>query len=236
LVTSLALQCATVHSACAQKLRIGIESGPQLTAPLEATPQAVIHPPFSDFQRDVKRFTYGPTIEISLPWSLGVELEALHQKLKYTSTLSEPFGVRRVAETTATSWEVPILLKRYIHRFGPMRPYGDVGLSLRHVSGQTHVDACGPRFEPVFMVCGFVSSQTVPAEDLINTSSAGLVLGSGVDFQRSSLHISPEIRYTHWSNESFRNLGTLTPGVPGAATLRSNKDALEFLISFTFGL
>ena len=210
---------------------VGFKSGAQLTVPFAVTPQPSAHYPFDRFDPDITNLIYGPAVEVRLPWSLGIELDALHKKLKYTKTTIEPLD-QFIAETTATSWEVSMLLKKYLRRFGPLRPYGDVGLSLRHVSGQTHLDEFGPSFEPP-VGSQLVFSGTVPTEDLINTWSSGLALGGGVDIQRYSFHVTPEVRYTRWSNESFRNLGL---SFTGSATMQSNKNALEFLVSFTFGL
>jgi len=232
-VTAVVFHHAGTSSACAQKVLVGFKAGVELTDTFNVTSQTRTGRPHELFEADIKRLIYGPTLEVTLPWSLGIEANALHKKLKYTSTTSEPIDFF-IQETTATSWEVPILLKRYSRRFGLFRPYGGGGLSLRHVSAHTHEDEFGPSFAPVFTCCQLVFSGTIPTRDLIHSWSSGLVFGGGVDIQRSSFHVSPELQYTRWSNESFRSLGL--SGAPGSASIHSTRNTLEFLIRFTYGL
>jgi hypothetical protein len=64
-----------------------------------------------------------------------------------------------------------------------------------------------------------------PAE-LRHSTTTGFVVGGGVDVHMLLLHISPEVRYTHWGAEHFRD------AVNGL--LHSNRNQAEFLVGFTF--
>ena len=64
----------------------------------------------------------GPTVEIHLPFNLGVEVDALHRSLTAT------------APNSGAQWEFPILLKHYFLP-GPIRPYGEGGVNFNHLSG-----------------------------------------------------------------------------------------------------
>lgn len=67
----------------------------------------------------------GPTVELLLPHSVGVEVDALYRRV----------GPDRAR---ANSVEVPFLLKRYLHWSGwQWRPYVSGGYSLRYRGGET---------------------------------------------------------------------------------------------------
>jgi len=47
------------------------------------------------------------------------------------------------------------------------------------------------------------TTQTSSPRGLENKTSAGVVIGGGVDIPALFLHISPEVRYTHWTLPHF---------------------------------
>src|SRR5574341_2200798 len=139
-------------------------------------------------------------VEVDLPFGLGIELDALYKRLNYRS---DSGGVR-VRRTTANSWEFPLLLKS---RFGAglARPYVAVGASFNHLSGLTQIGS-------------FLSGTERPAE-LQNRFRSGFVIGGGLELHAPLIRISPEIRYTRWGWENFRDVLGL---------LRSNQNQAEF--------
>ncbi|MGE5647634.1 MAG: outer membrane beta-barrel protein [Acidobacteriota bacterium] len=132
----------------------------------------------------------------SRQWTLGPELD-----------INLPFGIsieadalyRRANSDTAnaSSWDFPILLKYKFPGF-LARPYL----------------AAGPTFN------GFAGVSR--ALQLKNDFNAGLTLGAGLQLLG---HISPEIRYTRWGWDSFRDPSGL---------LKSNPNQLSFLVGLTF--
>jgi hypothetical protein len=95
------------------------------------------------------------------------------------------------------SWEFPLLVK---YRFPGIlaRPYLAGGLSFRKITD-------------------------IP--DLFNSGSRGTVLAAGLRFNAVVVRISPELRYTRWNNEPFRN---------AAGALGSSRNQVEVLVGLTF--
>jgi opacity protein-like surface antigen len=190
----------------AQTLSFGIKAGAPVTDPF-----VLSNPPSSlnNYTFTTQRYTVGPTFELGLPHKLAFEADALYKQLHY---VSNPFGFNTFqATTTANSWEYPLLLKSYFLS-GIIRPYGDLGVSLRHVGGST-----------AFSNSAFRVTQD-PLEQ-VHSWSTGYVAGGGVDFVYGAIHILPEIRYTRWATENFSS----SNGVLG-----SNLNALDILIGVTF--
>lgn len=157
---------------------------------------------------DTKRYTVGPSVEVHLPFHLGVELDALYKRLTYTSNQGVGGEIRH-ALTTANAWEFPLSLKV---RFGEgIKPFVGIGPNFRHVSSIDQVSAF------------FTGGNSAPPE-LNNRFNAGLALTGGLEIGER-IRIAPQVRYTRWGWENFRD--------PSGA-LRSNQDQAEFLIGITF--
>jgi opacity protein-like surface antigen len=163
----------------------------------------------NNYSFTTQRYTVGPTFELELPHKLSFQADALYKHLHY---VSHPFGFNSFqAATTANSWEFPLVVKRYLLGEAT-RPYGNAGVSFRHVGGST-----------TFSNDVFRATQG-PLE-LVHSWSTGFVAGGGVDVGYGSIHISPEIRYTRWATENLK----ASNGV-----LSSNLNGLDILISVTF--
>jgi opacity protein-like surface antigen len=160
----------------------------------------------SNFTFETKRYTLGPSFELSLPFHLGVEADALYKRSGY----ERPF-FDFTATTKVNTWEFPILAKvRFPGEV--VGAFGDIGASFRHASGTTTYDN------------GFTPPLDRPFE-LDDPWSHGFVVGGGASFLWGSVHFEPEIRYTRWGNESFN--------VPGA--FMSNPDQVDYLLGIRFG-
>ncbi len=93
------------------------------------------------------------------------------------------------------SWEFPILAK-YRIALPLVKPYIEAGPSFRANGGAG-----------AFL------------------AHSGFAFGGGVEVGLLKLHVSPEIRFTHWGPDS---------GVPLFGTLHSGQNQAEFLIGLTF--
>ena len=95
------------------------------------------------------------------------------------------------------SFEFPLLVK---YKFPGIlaRPYIAGGLSFRKISDIPNVFESGSR---------------------------GVVLGAGLRFNALLVRISPELRYTRWNSEAFRN---------AAGALGSSRNQMEVLVGITF--
>lgn len=166
---------------------------------------------------DAKKWTVGPEFDINLPFGLGIEADALYRRLRYESTgTGVDFTVNRV--TTANAWDFPLLLK---WRFGggPIKPYLSAGPTFRGLSNLKQVETFFT--EPSTTTHGETSSP-VELRDRFNT---GLTLGAGLQIGGAGFHVSPEVRYTRWGWDSFRN---------PAGAFKSNPSQFEGLVGITF--
>ena len=157
------------------------------------------------YVQDNKRWTLGPMIQLNLPVGFAVEFNAMYRRLNYNSTDIEQRGVR------ANSWQFPLLLK-YRFGSGSVRPYIAGGGAFQRISD----------IKQVSRILG--ESDNVP--ELEKRNSVGAVIAGGIQLGGGGLSISPEIRYTRWGSEHFRdNLREL---------LRFNRNQAEFLVGITF--
>ena len=160
----------------------------------------------------------GSSVQVNLPARFSIEVDALYRRLGYqydqslaTSTVS--------ARTVANSWEFPALVKFAILP-GPVGPFVAAGGAFRHISG-------------IKQLRRTVNAGLAPVNLELNTptefnkeNDIGFVFGGGVDFKVRRLRITPELRYTRWGSENFRD--------PVNALLRTNRNQGDFLLGFSF--
>jgi opacity protein-like surface antigen len=167
-------------------LSFGIKGGVPFNDAFKAATEQNIH-----YVTNTNRYTFGPTLDINLPFGLAIEADLLYRRLHYTAT-TDTFS----RLTTANAWDLPLLLKI---RFapGPIRPYVSAGPTFR---GLTNI---GERIE------SFGSSSN-PSE-LKDRFSTGFTVSGGVQLIK---HISPELRYTRWGWANFRSVSGLFQSNP----------------------
>jgi opacity protein-like surface antigen len=183
------------------QLSFGVRGGLPLTDFFHA-----VDNPGATFRSDATQFVLGPTIELHLPWSFGVEFDALYRRFHYkgaTNAVDQFFQ-----STTSNAWEFPLLLKyRTPGEF--VRPYLDGGVTFDRWSGVNQVTS---------LVTGVTNSNASG----VNT---GFVVGGGIELHVPLVKISPEVRYTRWGAVNITDLG---------GALRSNQNQVEILIGVTF--
>lgn len=191
---------------------VGVKGGVPLTDAFHTARNSSL-----SFFSPAKLYTVGPTVEVHLPFSLAVELDALYRRLNYGSTSFLDHGATAGTRVTGNAWDFPLLLKR---RFasGLVRPYVASGASFRTLSDLKHV-------RNFFDGTNRTTSQTDRPPELQRRFNAGFVIGGGLELNAGILKISPELRYTRWGWDSFRDVDGL---------LRSNQDQAMFLLGITF--
>jgi hypothetical protein len=196
-------------SVFAQPFSAGIKAGIPLTDFLNATNNGLLN-----YSAPPQRYIVGGVAELRLPLGFGVEFDALYRHLNYSAS----GGVASSAISAAGSnWEFPLLLK-YRFKFPVVRPYVDGGVAWDTIAGlKESIAEAGAAPSPV----GVVS-------ELQKNTTAGFVLGAGVDIHALFLHISPEIRYTRW------NLAQINATQSTIDLLRSNLNQAEFLVGIAF--
>lgn len=170
------------------------------------------------FNTGTNRYIVGPTIELRLPFGFGIEVDALYRRLHYDAA-AFAIDVVTQARTTADAWEFPILAK-YRLPTKIVRPYIDGGVAFDTLAGlkQTITQTVIPT-----RISNVTANSSPP--ELKNTTTAGVVVGFGVELHALIVRISPEIRYTRWSSQHF-----LSP----SGLLESNQNQAEVLLGITF--
>lgn len=198
----------SMTAALAGPLSFGFRGG----LPLNDAVQAAENNP-ALFGSEDQRYLVGPTIELNLPFRFSVQLDALYGNFTYRSVAGSQAGQTIAnAITSSDQWQFPLQLK---YRFSGevLRPFVNTGASFRHLYNLNQV--------PQFI--------TGPSTGQINIGSntkAGFVIGGGVEFKLGPIKISPEVRYTRWGADTFRQ------GIGGVFDLNSNE--AQFLVGLTF--
>ena len=117
-------------AAFAQPFSFGVKAGVPLTDFFSTVQSANF-----GFNSTTNRYIVGPTVELRLPFGLGVEFDVLYRHLNYAGS---SFGVDVLtsSSTTGNAWEFPLLAK---YRFPSkvVRPYVDAGVAWDTLSGLT---------------------------------------------------------------------------------------------------
>lgn len=178
--------------------------------------------PFSDalnvirnpenYEATTNRYIIGPTVELHLPFGLGVEVDALYRHLSYT-TSDLPF----LSRTSSGDWEFPLLAK---YRFPSklVKPYVDAGIAFDTLTGLSQTVT-----ETIFGATSTFTTSHPP--ELNKSTTEGFVMGAGIDVHLLVLHILPEVRYTRWGAQHF-----LSPN----GGLSSSQNQAELLVGITF--
>jgi hypothetical protein len=161
-----------------------------------------------------KSYIVGPQFELRLPAGFSVELDALYTSFKINSVGSVATSLLGASFDT-DSWEFPLMLKK---KFGgadavaaSVKPFVDIGASFRRLGDVGEIG----RF--------ITSTGTNTGAD---RNSTGFVIGGGVEIRALFIRISPEIRFTRWGTDNFRE------GL--ANVLKTNRNQGQFLVGISF--
>jgi opacity protein-like surface antigen len=187
--------------AFSQPFGFGIKGGVPMTDFLSATSQSGST---LSYLASTDRYVVGPMAELRLPFSLGVEVNALYRHYGFSTTGAI------VSSTTTGAWEFPLVAK-YRFKAPLVHPYVAAGVAWDKLSGLTQTIAS--------------------AAPILNTNQLhkdvihGFVFGGGVEVKVLLIRVAPEIRFTRWNDQHF-----LDP----AGLLKSNLNQAEFLVGITF--
>jgi hypothetical protein len=161
-----------------------------------------------------KSYIVGPQFELRLPAGFSIELDALYTSFRINSVGAVATSLLGGSFDT-DSWEFPLMLKK---KFGgadavaaSVRPFVDVGASFR-------------RLGDVGEIGRFITS--TGANIGSERNSTGFVIGGGVEIRALFIRISPEIRFTRWGTDNFRE------GL--ANILNTNRNQGQFLVGISF--
>jgi hypothetical protein len=201
----------------AQPFSAGIKAGIPLTDFLSAASNGTF-----DYSAPTQRYIIGGVAEVRLPLGLGVEFDALYRRLSYTGSgfaSGVPASVLTTSDTSGSNWEFPLLLKYRFH-FPVVKPFLDAGVAWDTLRGlEQNTITSNPLAKAI------INTTTSSPSELQRNTTMGFVVGGGVDIHALFLHISPEMRFTHWNSAQFNGV---------AGLLHSNLNQGEFLVGFTF--
>jgi hypothetical protein len=192
--------------AAAQPINGGLKVGAPLTDALTAVETNDV-----GYSADTHRYVVGPYIDIRLPASFSLEVDALYRSYDFTQITTTAVSqsstefftqtgyISSSKNTPVSSWDFPVVLK-YKMLHGPVRPYIEGGLVFNHVS-----------------------VNDVP--ELLHRSAGGITLGAGLEIHALRLRISPEIRYEGYLLHNFSSAGDL---------LQSNRNQVLFMVGIGF--
>ena len=209
---ALGLFFAFAAAASPQALSVGVKGGAPLGDAFKIVSNAAAG---RSYFQDTKRYTFGPMIDVRLPFGLGIEFDALYKRMEYgyTGTAANVNSL-----TKGRSFEFPLIAKYRVP--GPMvHPYVGGGVSFRSLQGlKQFVTKDLP---------GAVRGNSVSSapEELQGRFNKGIVMVGGVEIKALKVRISPELRYTRWVDHSFRDALKL---------FGSNQNQIEALIGLTF--
>ena len=200
----LCLPCAAQH------LAFGVKGGARLTTQLEGFGESESRP-----------YLAGPTVELILPFGLGVEFDALYSRFGYTTTSSDILGGSFTGRARANQWQFPLLLK-YRLPVPLVRPYALAGWVPLHTSDIAvagsgfQVDLYGNR-TPVS------SNYTLPGGTV-----HGLAAGGGIEIGGRHIRLAPEVRYIRWKDAYLNEYGS------HGYYLQSPQNEVQLLVGLTW--
>ncbi|MEO5923677.1 MAG: outer membrane beta-barrel protein [Bryobacteraceae bacterium] len=199
--------------ALAQPVSVGFKVGLPITDAFETAKGNS-----TAYATNTKRYLVGPSIQFNLPARFAIEVDALYKRLGYQYDQSLPNGTV-YAKTVANSWEFPALVKFTILP-GPISPFVGAGGALRHVSGIKQLR------RTVNAGLATINQELDSAPEFNKRNDVGAVFAAGIQFKAGRVRITPELRYTHWGSENFRD--------PINSLLRTNRNQGDFLLGFSF--
>ena len=191
------------------------------------------------YNSKTKRLLVGPAFRVELVRGLGLEFDALYQRVDYDhftlnssgSLLNQSFEQGR-----GDRWQFPLLVQ-YAFKLAGTTPFIEAGPTISritNVSGQVSAKT---------MYANTPSSNSSSTYQSVGTSAtrAGFTAGGGVDFPLGHVHLRPEFRYAHWFAASNSSTGIFAAAlfpvaVPVAvpANFRTNQNEASFLLGISF--
>jgi hypothetical protein len=225
----------------------GIEAGVPLTDTLSSSSNSSTSATNSSLDRynsETKRLLIGPSFRVDLQSGIGIEFDALYQRINYdhatvSAELLPTFFNRSFEQTTANRWQFPLLVQ-YTRTVSKSKTslFVEAGPSISRIADSRSTISSTTRSD---------SSPSSSTSSITGQGGtwAGVVAGGGVDVPLFRVHVRPEFRYSHWFSQTnssqagfvslgnFVSLGALisTSGIP---SFRTKQNEASFLLGLTF--
>jgi hypothetical protein len=185
------------------------------------------------YNSKTKRLLIGPAFRLDLVRGLGLEFDALYQRVNYdfTTLNSAPGSFNQTfQQTTANKWEFPLLVQ-YNIPVSKLKPFVEAGPSILHITTAKSTITTTSSMPP---------SSTVSSVTGQTGTWAGFTTGGGLDVRWSRLHLRPEVRYSRWFSPTTGPIAGafgLEPFVvftPSPEGIHLNQNEASFLLGVTF--
>ena len=175
------------------------------------------------FAPRIEALHHRPSLDLRLPFRLGIEVDALYRAVGYSSESGSrvTFGYAYHRERS-NSWEFPVLGKYRVPL--PLNPFVGVGFNSRWVKGTEAVSG-GYSTSLSILPYTFFSAINKTAHPLTH----GLVVSTGFELGIKHLRISPEFRYQRWTQRFLEQYGS-----SGSYELFSNQNEAFLLIGLSW--
>ena len=224
----------------------GIEAGVPLTDTLSSTSNSSTSATSSSLDRynsETKRLLIGPAFRVDFESGLGIEFDALYQRINYdhaTVSVQLPaFVSQSFEQTSADRWQFPLLVQ-YTRTVSKSKTplFVEAGPSISRIADSRSMISSTTR-------SGSSTSSSTSSITGQGGTWAGVVAGGGVDVPLFRVHLRPEFRYTHWFSQTnaspagFAILGNFVSAGPLISTtaipsFRTKQNEASFLLGLTF--
>jgi len=235
------------------QFHFGVEAGVPLTDTLSSTSSSSSTPSGVSFDRynsETKRLLIGPTFRVDLAHGLGIEFDALYQRVDYdhanlTSLPAAQLFTQSFEQTTGNRWQFPLLVQ-YSKSLSKAKVHVEAGPSISRIAGSHST------FSSTTSIGSTASSNTSTIAGQGGTL-AGITTGAGIDLPLFHFHLRPEFRYSHWFSANVASAGILTStpilspvssfiisgpisvaGGPAIPTFRTAQNEAAILVGLTF--
>jgi hypothetical protein len=182
-------------SAGAQWVSIGVKGGVPFTDVSDRTQPLGKYGGEASFS--MKRYTFGPTLEVGLPLGFRIETGALVQRVRMDFFRGPaPTATLTIEGQRAWAWQIPVLLKRRILK-NTFAPYVSAGCTFRHI-GNIESDLI-----VVPQIPGYPSQRTRNSAASGGPLAYGVTVAGGISLPPKIVRVEPEIRYTHWTSQRY---------------------------------
>jgi hypothetical protein len=222
------------------QIHAGLTAGVPLTDTLSSSSSSSLNGQdysYSRFHSDTRRLLIGPSFRLDLTKALGLEFDALYQRVDYdaasiNSVPEIPYFDQSFEAVHANRWQFPLLVQyRFsIHKISPFVEAGPAISTIGNGEGSFSSTS----------ITGLTKTTSSNSISAGRATMAGITTGGGVDVPALHVHLRPEFRYSHWFQSAGVNgipgvrLSSLLLGDFSARPFNVEQNEASFLLSLSF--